>query len=188
MFSTTTSAVFASSSNIARPRGDFRFSVTPFLHEFSSRKNHASSPRLSESAVRPGSPVGGSILMTSAPSHASIWVQDGPASYWVRSRTRIPASAFGIAVSLLLDLQRITPPFHARPVGRPVHLHHAGPVRGAGVDRRGEALALVALPSRFRDPGLVEDPAFRLGHRHAPRAERQQRQTDHRLEHIANRM
>ena len=41
-------------------------------------KNQASSPRLSESAVRPGSPVGGSILMTSAPSHASICVQLGP--------------------------------------------------------------------------------------------------------------
>ncbi len=59
-------------------------------------KNQASSPRLSESAVRPGSPVGGSILMTSAPSHASICVQLGPASYCVRSRTRIPSSALGM--------------------------------------------------------------------------------------------
>src|SRR6266403_3674862 len=96
MFSTTTSAVLTRASNIARPRGAFRFSVTPFLLEFSSRKNHASSPRLSESAVRPGSPPGASILMTSAPSHASIWVQEGPASYWVRSRTRIPSRAFGM--------------------------------------------------------------------------------------------
>src|SRR5499426_3932126 len=97
-FSTTTSAVFAISSNIARPRGLLRFSVTAFLHEFNRRKNHASSPRLSESAVRPGSPVGGSILITSAPSHASIWVQLGPASYWVRSRTRIPSRALGMSL------------------------------------------------------------------------------------------
>src|SRR5437867_3551393 len=31
--------------------------------------------------------------MTSAPSHASIWVHDVPASNWVRSRMRIPFSA-----------------------------------------------------------------------------------------------
>src|SRR5688572_3766056 len=101
MFSTSTSAVLMSASNIARPRGVLRFSVTPFLLELRSRKNHASSPRLSESAVRPASPPGGSTLMTSAPSQASIWVQDGPASYWVRSTTRMPASAFGILASLL---------------------------------------------------------------------------------------
>src|SRR5437773_4421300 len=91
MFSTTTSAVFTRSSKIARPRADFRFSVTPFLLEFSRRKNQASSPRLSESAVRPGSPAGGSTLITSAPSHASICVQEGPASYWVRSKPAPPA-------------------------------------------------------------------------------------------------
>ncbi len=100
MFSTTTSAVLTRSRNIARPRSDFRLRVTPFLHELSSRKNHASSPRLSDSAVRPGSPVGGSILMTSAPSHASIWVQLGPASYWVRSRTRIPSRALAMVEGL----------------------------------------------------------------------------------------
>src|SRR5215831_13818343 len=31
--------------------------------------------------------------MTSAPSHASIWVHDVPASNWVRSRMRMPFSA-----------------------------------------------------------------------------------------------
>src|SRR5258705_9458459 len=96
MFSTRTSAVLIIVMNMERPRSDLRLSVTPFLPEFSSRKNHASSSRLSESAVGRGSPVGGSILMTSAPSHASIWVADGPASYWVRSRTRIPASAWAM--------------------------------------------------------------------------------------------
>src|SRR5262245_36460919 len=96
MFSTTTSLTLTSSSSMALPRGDFRLSVTPFLHEFSSMKNHESSPRLSDSAMRPGSPVGGSILMTSAPSHASICVLLGPASYCVRSSTRIPSSALGM--------------------------------------------------------------------------------------------
>src|SRR5205814_7883526 len=66
---------------------------------FSSRKNQASSPFLSESAKRPASPPGGSILMTSAPSQASICVLLVPASYWVRSSTRIPSSAFGMASS-----------------------------------------------------------------------------------------
>src|SRR6266700_4157480 len=46
MFSTTTSACFTSSSNMARPRGDLRLRVTPFLQEFRRMKNHASSPRL----------------------------------------------------------------------------------------------------------------------------------------------
>src|SRR6478609_8265227 len=42
---------------------------------------------------RPGSPRGGSTLTTSAPSHARYWQQDGPASYWVKSSTRMPSSA-----------------------------------------------------------------------------------------------
>ncbi len=100
MFSTRTSARLTISLNISQPCFDLRLSVTPFLHEFSSRKNHESSPRLSDSAVRPGSPAGDSILMTSAPSHPSICVQLGPASYCVRSRTRIPSSALGIVAGL----------------------------------------------------------------------------------------
>src|SRR6185503_7172644 len=99
MFSTTTSLTFTSSSSMALPRGDFRLSVTPFLQEFSSMKNQESSPRLSDSAMRPGSPAGGSILMTSAPSHASICVLLGPASYCVRSSTRMPSSALGMSGS-----------------------------------------------------------------------------------------
>src|SRR5215831_2533896 len=128
MFSTTTSDCFTSSSNMARPRGDFRLSVTPFLQEFSRRKNHASSPRLSLSAVRPGSPVGGSILITSAPSHASIWVQLGPASYWVRSRTRVPSRALGMGL-----------PPRLRGVGREAHGLCARLVVGDHVDHRGLA-------------------------------------------------
>src|SRR3989442_2112273 len=121
MFSTTTSAPFTISSNIARPRGDFRFRVTPFLQEFSSRRKHASSSRLSESAVRPGSPAGGSFLITSAPSHASICVQAGPASYWVRSRTRIPLSAFDDMVTSAVLWERVTERQHS--VAPPLDLH-----------------------------------------------------------------
>src|SRR5688572_24358149 len=125
MFSTSTSAVLMSASNIARPRGVLRLSVTPFLFELRSRKNQASSPRLSESAVRPASPAGGSTLMTSAPSQASICVHDGPASYWVRSTTRIPASAFGILASLWVLPTLLAFPPAARSV--------APEVRGDGV-------------------------------------------------------
>ena len=43
---------------------------------------------------RPGSPTPGcSILTTSAPSQASAWVQEVPASYWVMSSTRIRSRA-----------------------------------------------------------------------------------------------
>src|SRR5712691_7083415 len=119
-FSTTTSAFLAISRKSARPRSDLRLRVTPFLFELRSRKNQASSPRLSESALRPGSPVGGSILMTSAPSHASIWVALGPASYCVRSRTRIPSRALGIGCRLLGRVRR--EPHSGRP--RLVVGHH----------------------------------------------------------------
>src|SRR5688572_23511469 len=134
MFSTRTSAVVTRRSNIARPRGDFRLSVTPFLPELSSRKNHASSPRWSESAVRPGSPAGGSILTTSAPSHASIWVHDGPASYCVRSSTRIPASAFMVSSPSAQQAPRAE--LRHVPGGEPQHL--AENLRGvlAGERRR----------------------------------------------------
>src|SRR2546428_10142098 len=62
---------------------------------------------------RAGSPCGGrSILITSAPSQASIWVQDGPAWSWVKSMTRMPSSALLIflspdcAVSFMLPAPR----------------------------------------------------------------------------------
>src|SRR5436190_1086951 len=135
-FSTTTSAVFTMASNIARPRVASRFSVTPFLFEFSSRKNQASSPFLSESARRPASPPGGSILMTSAPSHASICVLLGPASYCVRSSTRIPSSAFGMASSPSAALgRRVAERQHV--IARALHLdhqHHA--LLGIGAHRK----------------------------------------------------
>src|SRR5437867_2757523 len=93
-FSATTSARPTIRSKMARPRSVFRSSVTLFLLALRRRKNQASRSARSDSARRPGSPPGGSILMTSAPSQASISVQLGPASYCVRSNTTIPSSAF----------------------------------------------------------------------------------------------
>ena len=76
-----------------------RLRVTPSLLRFIMQKKTESMSGRSLSPWRAGSPPGGSILMTSAPSHASVSVQLGPASYWVRSRTRIPSSAFAIVVA-----------------------------------------------------------------------------------------
>src|SRR2546430_2194112 len=79
---------FTSSS----PRGDFRLTVVDFLLALNSRKYHESPSFGPRNPVRPGSPpLGFSTLTTSAPSQASTSVQEGPASNWVRSRTRIPA-------------------------------------------------------------------------------------------------
>src|ERR1700756_3681454 len=52
-------------------------------------------------AQRPGSPRwGSSTLTTSAPSHASASVQDGPASNCVRSSTLTPSSADWVSVAI----------------------------------------------------------------------------------------
>src|SRR2546426_3854149 len=91
-----TAARSTTRARMARPSAALRSSVTLFLLPFSSRKNQASRSGRSDSARRPGSPPGGSILMTSAPSHASIWAQLGPASYCVRSSTTIPSSALAM--------------------------------------------------------------------------------------------
>src|SRR6185369_17949550 len=48
---------------------------------------------------RVSSPCGGSILMTSAPMSAMIWVQYGPITIAVRSTTRTPASGPGLSMS-----------------------------------------------------------------------------------------
>src|SRR5499426_1405805 len=176
MFSTTTSDCFTSSSNMARPRGDLRLRVTPFLQEFSRRKNHASSPRLSESAVRPGSPVGGSILITSAPSHASIWVQLGPASYWVRSRTRIPSRALGMSLPpRLRGVRREAHGLGARLVVGD-HVDHGGLAgrggaleRGANVVRLLHEFAVRAQVLRELVVPRVAEVAARLGQRARPR-------------------
>ena len=74
-----------------------------FLLALNNRKYQESWPWLdgARNEKRPASPpCGFSTLTTSAPSQASASVQDGPASNWVRSRTRTPVRQLGSAPSL----------------------------------------------------------------------------------------
>src|SRR5262249_34918879 len=99
-FSANTSAFSISPRRMARPLSVFRLAVTLFLLALSSMKYWESTPFLSVDAPRPCSPrVGSSTLITSAPSHASVRVQDVPASNWVRSTTRTPLRAPRAAVA-----------------------------------------------------------------------------------------
>src|SRR4029450_5435437 len=95
-FSTMTSARFAMFLTSSSPRSDFRLTVMDFLLALNNRKYQESWfwPWSGDrpNKERPASPpCGFSTLTTSAPSQASASVQDGPASNWVRSRTRTPA-------------------------------------------------------------------------------------------------
>src|SRR6266571_8849561 len=106
MFSTVMSAFLSSSLTRWSPRGDLRSSVSDFLFALNMWKYHGSSGAFPGSTRRAGSPVFGfSILTTSAPSHASASVHDGPASNWVKSTTRMPArQSRSWQVSLIADL------------------------------------------------------------------------------------
>src|SRR6266481_3536004 len=98
-FSAKTSAFSISPRRMAHPLSVFRLAVTLFLLALSSMKYWESTPFLSVDAPRPCSPlVGSSTLITSAPSHPKVRVQDVPASNWVRSTTRTPLSAPRAAV------------------------------------------------------------------------------------------
>src|ERR1043165_3158045 len=110
MFSIAMSAFFSISLTSASPRGDLRSTVSDFLLALNMWKYHGSSGALPGSTRRAGSPVFGfSILTTSAPSHASASVQDGPASNWVKSTTRIPArNCSSWQVSLITGLSSLT--------------------------------------------------------------------------------
>src|SRR5207249_2769121 len=84
------------------PRSDLRLTVMDFLLALNNRKYQESwfglwlGPDCRPNKERPASPpCGFSTLTTSAPSQASASVQDGPASNWVRSRTRTPARKAG---------------------------------------------------------------------------------------------
>src|SRR5262245_62175574 len=115
-FSMRTSARSTIFLRIARPSGALRSSVIAFLLLFSIKKNQASSSVFSDTMRRPGSPPGGSILMTSAPSQPSIWAQLGPASYCVRSNTTVPSSALAMsALPISYVALRNAPARPARP-------------------------------------------------------------------------
>src|SRR6059036_266579 len=106
MFSTVTSAFLSISLTRWIPRGDLRSIASDFLLALNMWKYHGSSGALPGSTRRAGSPVlGFSILTTSAPSHASTSVHDGPASNWVKSTTRMPArNSRSWQLSLIADL------------------------------------------------------------------------------------
>src|SRR6266511_5834579 len=103
-FSTMTSAHFAMFLTRSSPRSDLRLTVVDFLLALNNRKYQESWfwlwpwPDDRPNKERPASPpCGFSTLTTAAPSQASASVQDGPASNWVRSRTRTPARNAGNA-------------------------------------------------------------------------------------------
>ena len=99
-FSTKMSAFAINARSISAPVAERRSSVTLRLLAFKSRKYQESTSGASVEAYRPCSPrTGGSTLMTSAPSQASVSVQEVPASNWVRSITRTPARAPESSVS-----------------------------------------------------------------------------------------
>src|SRR5262245_15883579 len=114
-FSTMTSARFAMFLTRSSPASDLRLTVMDFLLALNNRKYQESWFGLSleldcrPTKERPGwPPCGVSTLTTSAPSQASGSVQDGPASNWVKSRTRTPARNAGNAPFVAIFL---VPPF-----------------------------------------------------------------------------
>src|ERR1700730_8126794 len=99
-----TSACFAMFLTRSSPRSDLRLMLMDFLLALNNRKYQESwfglwlGPDCRPNKERPASPpCGFSTLTTSAPSQASASVQDGPASNWVRSRTRTPVRQPGSA-------------------------------------------------------------------------------------------
>src|SRR3954453_6400567 len=100
--SATTSASLIRRRAISLPSALFRSMTVLRLLLLSSRKKKLSSSGLSlfHSRRARSPPFGFSILITSAPSQASICVQDGPAWSCVKSMTRIPSSAWLIWLSL----------------------------------------------------------------------------------------
>ena len=90
-FSTSTSQAFISAVRISLPFGFLVSSVIERLLWFSMVKYRLSTFGMSCSCPRVMSPAPGrSTLMTSAPNHASNWVQVGPDCTWVKSRMRTP--------------------------------------------------------------------------------------------------
>src|SRR5438552_1307612 len=100
-FSATTSHSLIRRRAISLPSAAFRSTTMLRLLLLSSRKKKLSTSGLSlfHSLRARSPPFGFSILITSAPSQASICVQDGPAWSWVKSMMRMPSSAWLICVS-----------------------------------------------------------------------------------------
>src|SRR6185503_6372392 len=113
---------------------------------------------MSRSCWRVMSPVGASSLITSAPSQARSWVQDGPDCTCVMSSTRTPSRALVIR----------SPPLLVRSL---VHrlVHGSGRIRvrvDPHVDERGQprlAGPLHGRPDLLGVPDLLAVPAEHLG-------------------------
>src|SRR5262245_31372979 len=104
--SSTTSDMRASSSRISIACGRLRSRTRLRLLRVSATKLTLSPSRIG-GVARPMSPCGGSILTTSAPMSASSVPASGPAMKFASSMTRIPASGFGMSISLRSDYQEV---------------------------------------------------------------------------------
>src|SRR5271165_4250378 len=87
-----TSACLMSSRNAVLPASERRSRTTLRLPRFTLTKTPLMPGAGPTEIFRVLSPSGGSILITSAPMSAMIWVQYGPMTIEVRSTTRTPLS------------------------------------------------------------------------------------------------
>ena len=96
-FSTITSHCLIRLTSTSLPLGSLVLSVMERLLWFSMVKYRLSASGMSRSWPRVASPSPAfSTLITSAPNHASSWVQVGPDCTCVKSRMRTPSSALPI--------------------------------------------------------------------------------------------
>src|SRR4029077_12137136 len=104
-FSTSTSQCLTSRSSSSLPCGFLPSIVIERLLWFSIVKYSESTPAMSRSCPRVGSPSPGrSTLSTSAPNHASSCVHVGPDCTCVKSSTRTPSNALTITKRSCRDL------------------------------------------------------------------------------------
>ena len=91
LFEMTPSDILTILARAFWPLSSFRFNVTLLTPRFRGKKVRLS-PGANGCVARHGSPVGGSILMTSAPMSARICPAKGPATKLPNSMTLIPSS------------------------------------------------------------------------------------------------
>src|SRR5438445_2254893 len=97
--STTMSAFFTSFSTTCREGEDFRSRAKLLLLRFSVLN-------CTGTYARPGSPRGGSTLITSAPRSAKIAVANGPGTNIEKSTTRTPRSGSQGSAAMLFEIRR----------------------------------------------------------------------------------
>ena len=93
---TKTSARWMSRLRMSIPASRLRSTARLFLFRLNAKKMALSRAQNGGPQARASSPrPGRSTLMTSAPMSPSVCVQNGPATFWVRSTTTIPSSGNG---------------------------------------------------------------------------------------------